>query len=185
MPVSAGSFFSFHSANSPSVTATLQHSLSAKAHKHIVQAAAERMKEQSRQGNNWPLAHHKAITAPGASNWKVVRPEDPHMRLSDVECAMAVRLNLGLKPFAAQVMAKLPEHCPLCVHNMTKQPVSLRAEPWHFLTCSRLAAEQARRHNAVVSAIARTARLVGGQVEQEAKGLDPRSQQRPDLQISH
>ena len=182
MPVSAGSFFSFHSANSPSVTATLQHSLSAKAHKHIVQAAAERMKEQSRQGNKWPLAHHKAITAPGASNWKVVRPEDPHMRLSDVECAMAVRLNLGLKPFAAQVMAKLPEYCPLCVHNMTKQPVSLRAEPWHFLTCSRLAAEQARRHNAVVSAIARTARLVGGQVEQEARGLDPRSQQRADLQ---
>ena len=35
-----------------------------------------------------------------------------------------------------------------------------------------------------MSAIARTARLVGGQVEQEAKGLDPRSQQRPDLQIA-
>ena len=183
MPVTAAAFFSFHSANDSSATAKLQQSLSAKANKHIVEAAAKRMKEQWRQGDKWPLVHHEAITAQGAWGWKVVRPEDPQSRLSDVECAIAARLNLGLQPFPAQVMATLPEHCPLCVHSYTGRPVSLREEPWHFLTCNRLKHEQHRRHNAVVETIARVAWLVGGQVQREVTGLDPRSKQRPDMQI--
>ena len=132
MAVTADSFFQFHSANQPYVTSTLQHSLSAKANHHIVEAAVKRMKEQSNQGNKWGWAHHKAITAPGAWGWKVVRPEDPHSRLSGVECAIAVRLNLGLQPFTAQVMDTLPEHCPLCVHKRTKQSVSLETSRGTF-----------------------------------------------------
>ena len=73
---------------------------------------------------------------------------------------------------------------PTCVHSITKQLVSLRDEPWHFLTCKRLMGEQIRRHNAVVDAIARTARLVGGQVVQEVKGLETHTRQRPDLQLA-
>ena len=61
--------------------------------------------------------------------------------------------------------------------------MSLRDEPWHFLTCSRLRQEQSRRHNAVVDAIARVAWLVGAQVRKEVEGLDPLSRQRPDLHI--
>ena len=75
------------------------------------------------------------------------------------------------------------EHCPLCVHSYTGRPVSLREEPWHFLTCNRLKHEQHRRHNAVVETIARVAWLVGGQVQREVTGLDPRSKQRPDMQV--
>jgi hypothetical protein len=182
LPDTAGAFFSFCSAN-PSATATLQRSLNAKATTHIVEAAVERVKERSRQGDRWAWAHHKAITAQGAWGWKVARPEDPHSRLSDVECAMAARLNLGLAPFPPRTMATLPEHCPLCTHHVSGLPVSLRDEPWHFLTCSRLVGEQSRRHHAVVDAIARVAWLVGGQVQREVTGLDPHSKQRPDLHI--
>ena len=56
------------------------------------------------------LAHHKAVRATGAWGWKVVRPEGPHLRLSDVEYAIAARLNLDLQPFAARSMATLPEY---------------------------------------------------------------------------
>ena len=179
MPASAGTFFSFHADNDPTVTATLQRSLNAKATLHIVNAAVERMKERSKRGDRWEWAHHKAITARGAWGWKVVRPEDPHSRLSDVECAIAARLNFGLKPVPARTMAALPEYCPLCTHKQTGLPVSLRDEPWHFLTCSRLVQEQRSRHNAVVDAIARVAWLVGAQVQREVTGLDPHSRKRP------
>ena len=182
LPDTASTFFSFCSAN-PSATATLQRSLNAKATTRIVEAAVERMKERSRQGDRWAWAHHKAITAQGAWGWKVAKPDDPHSRLSDVECAIAARLNLGLAPFPPRTMAALPEHCPLCLHHVSGLPVSLRDEPWHFLTCSRLVGEQSRRHHAVVDAIARVAWLVGGQVQREVTGLDPQTKQRPDLHI--
>ena len=82
MPATAGTFFSFHAAANPSVTATLQRSLNAKANLHTVKAAVDRMKEMSKRGEKWAWAHHKAITAQGAWGWKVVRPEDSHSRLS-------------------------------------------------------------------------------------------------------
>ena len=50
-------------------------------------------------GDKWDLAHQRTISAPGAWTWKVVRPEGPHLRLSDVEYAIAARMNLGLQPF--------------------------------------------------------------------------------------
>ena len=178
LPDTAGTFFIFCTAN-PSATATLQRSLNAKATTHIVEAAVERMKERSMQGDRWAWAHHDAITAQGAWGWKVARPEDPHSRLSDVECAIAARLNLGLAPFPPRTMAALPEHCPLCLHHVSGLPVSLRDEPLHFLTCSRLVGEQSRRHHAVVDAIARVAWLVGGQVAARSDGPESAYQTAP------
>ena len=81
-------------------------------------------------------------------------------------------------------MAALPEHCPLCRHNCTGEPVSLRDEPWHWLTCRTLiSGKLSRRHDAVVDAIGRVACRVGAQVKKEVDGLDPHSNQRPDLEI--
>ena len=66
LPVTAGSFFSFHTTADHSTTAKLQHTLNAKAAQHTVEAAVQRMKERSRQGDRWEWAHHKATTAKGA-----------------------------------------------------------------------------------------------------------------------
>ena len=168
LPASASTFFSFHSAADPSVTTKLQHALNAKANEHTVAAAVQHMKEQSRRGDRWGWAHHKTITARGAWDWKVTRPEDPHLRLSDVEYAIAARLHLDLRPLPARSMAVLPEHCTQCRHRVTGAPVSLRNEPWHWLSCANTArGEVSRRHNAVADAVARVAWLVGAQVRRE------------------
>ena len=178
LPASASTFFSFHSAADPSVTTKLQHALNAKANEHTVAAAVQHMKEQSRRGDRWGWAHHKTITARGAWDWKVTRPEDPHLRLSDVEYAIAARLHLDLRPLPARSMAVLPEHCTQCRHRVTGAPVSLRNEPWHWLSCANTArGEVSRRHNAVADAVARVAWLVGAQVRREVTGLDPNSGQ--------
>ena len=181
LPVTAGGFFSFHSSAEPSATTTLQRSLNAKAASSNMKAAVESMREQSRRGDKWEWAHHKVITAQGAWGWKVVRPEDPRLHLSDVEYAIAARLNLDLKPFPTRAMAALPEHCPLCKHN---RAVSLKDDPWHWLTCGKLVSTALRRrHDAVVDAVGRLAGQVGAQVRTEVGGLDPDSRQRPDIQL--
>ena len=184
LPVAAGSFFSHFANADPSVSTALQHSLNVKATQHTVEAAVERLREQGRHGDRRPIAHHKAITAAGASSWKTVRLDEPRLRLADVEYALAARLNLDLQPFPARIMATLPRYCPLCTHSQTGAPVLLRDDPWHWLTCAPLTrGELTQRHDAVVDAIARTARLVGAQVQTEVQGLDPHSTKRPDLQI--
>ena len=184
LPATADDFFSYHKAAEPSVTTKLQHKLNAKATSYNVAAAVVSMKERLRQGERWQWAHHKAITANGAWNWKLARPDGPHLRLSDVEYAIAARLNLGLQPFSAHTMATMPEHCPLCAQRTTGEPVSLRDDPWHWLSCNGLLkGELSRRHDAVVDAVERVAWQVGAQVRKEVEGLDPDSKQRPDLQI--
>ena len=106
------------------------------------------------------------------------------LRLSDVEYAVAARLNLNLRPFPARAMAALPEHCPLCTHRHTRAPISFYDDPWHSLTCTNLIkGELSRRHDAVVNAIGRVAWMVGGQVKREVEGLDADSRKRPDLEI--
>ena len=131
LPATADDFFSHYSSADPSTTSTLQHSLSAKANSHIVQAAVQQMKELSRRGDKWEWAHHKAITAKGAWGWKVVRSEDSHLRLAGVEYAMAARLNLGLGPFPATASlgmalnssGKLQPHEREAVHSSENRPV--------------------------------------------------------------
>jgi hypothetical protein len=78
----------------------------------------------------------------------------------------------------------LPDHCPLCTHRTTGEHISLRDDPWHWLSCSDMSrGELTRRHDAVVDAISRVARQVGGQVRTEVKCLNPHSNQRPDILI--
>ena len=164
--------------------AKLQHSLNAKATSYTLEAAVESVREQSRRGEKWQWAHHKAITATGASSWKSVRLDEPHLRMADLQYTIAARLNLNLNPFPAKIIATLPRYCPLCTHSQTGAPVSLRDNPWHWLTCAPLSrGELTRRHDAVVDATARVAQLVGAQVQREVQGLDPHSTKRPDLQI--
>ena len=184
LPVRADDFFSHYSSAASSATSTLQRSLNAKANSHTIEAAVRHTKEQSRQGDRWEWARHKAVTAHGAWAWKAARPEEVQQRLSDVEYAIAARLNLGLNPFPARAMNALPEHCPLCTHRFTGKPVSLRDDPWHWLTClSMTKGEVSRRHDAVADAIARVAWLVGAQVRREVEWLDPHSKRRPDIQL--
>ena len=90
---------------------------------HLVVAAVQRMKEQTRQGDKWEWAHYKSVTAKGAWDWKVVVPDGPQLCLSHAEYTLAARLSLGLQPFPAHTRAQLPEHCPLCMHRMTGKPV--------------------------------------------------------------
>ena len=105
----------------------------------------------------------------GAWTWKVVRPEGPHLRLSDVEYAIAARMNLGLQPFPPLARTMLPSNCPLC-----KSRVQLDNDPWHWLTCAHMRnGELTRRHDAVVEAISRVARQVGAQVRTEVTGAEP------------
>ena len=68
---------------------------------------------------------------------------------------------------------------------MRASPVSLRDEPWHWLSCSDMSRRELnRRHDAVADAVSRVAWLVGAQVKREVEGLDPRSHQRPDVLIA-
>ena len=184
LPVTAATFFSFHATADTSTTAKLQHTLNAKATQHSLEAAVQRMKEESRRGDKRWWAHHKATTAKGAWTWRATQPESAQQRLSDVEYALAARLSLDLRPFPAHVAETLPEHCPMCRHGMTGELVSLRDEPWHWLVCTSMKnGELRRRHDAVVDVIARVAGQVGAQVMKEVEGLDPDSKQRPDLQL--
>ena len=136
LPVTAGLF----SASTPPPTtppiSKLQHTLNAKAAQHNVEAAVQRMKEQSRRGDRWEWTHHKDTRLSPRmvlGDGKAARPGEVQQRLSDVEYAIAARLNLGLNPFPARAMNALPEHCPLCTHLFTGKPVSLRDDPWHWL----------------------------------------------------
>ena len=184
LPATAGAFFAHYTTHDSTSTA-LQRTLNAKANQSTLQAAVQRMKEQVRRGEKDEWAHHKAITADAAWGWKLVRPEAPDLRLSDVEYAIAARLSLALSPFPTVAMAVLPDTCYLCAHSVKGAPISLRGEPWHFLSCRMMTnGELSRRHDSVADAIGRVAWLVGAQVRREVKQLDPHSNQRPDLQIT-
>ena len=173
LPAHAGDIFSFYSTTQPSVTTNLQRSLSVKANTHNIKAAVQVLKEKAKNGSMWEQAHQRATSADGAWAWKVVRPEDPHLQLSDVEYAKAVRLNIGLKPFSPDAMARLPTSCLLCRRRGGREPVTLGNDPWHWMTCRMTTAELTRRHDAVVDVVSRVARQVGAQVRTEVKGTRP------------
>ena len=175
LPPTADVFFTHYTRTNPSAADSLQSVLHAKATQHQHKAAVEQLKRQSREGDKRPWAHAKAITAPGAWMWKMTLPSDPRARLSDTEYAIAARLNLDLPPFPD--MSALPDTCPLCVHNTTKEPKSLKSDPWHFLSCSALTSgEGTVRHNEVADALQHVALLTGAQTRREVKGLSNRQQ---------
>ena len=139
LPPTAGQFYS---ACTPTIASTLQRTLNEKATSHRIEAAVQLLKDRARgaTGDKWPLAHHHAVTAPGAWTWKTVRPEGPYLRLSDTEYALAARLSLGLRPFSPQARSLLPSDCPLC-----RTHESLNADPWHKLTALFRVANQTGR----------------------------------------
>ena len=181
LPATAATFFTHYTRTNPSAASSLQSTLHAKATEHQQKAAECQLKQQSREGTKRPWAHAKAITASAAWAWKMVSPLEPRMRLSDTEYAIAARLNLGLPPFPD--MDALPETCPLCLHRKTKEPASLKDDPWHWLTCTGLGAEITSRHDEVADALQHAALLIGAQVRREVKGLKRDSNIRPDLQL--
>ena len=185
LPATAGVFFAHYSTADPSTTiTTLQRTLTAKATQYRVEAANGLLKSQSRGRDKWAWAHQKAITRPGAAVWKAVRPDGPHLRLADSEFAIAARQSLALNPFPARAMSTLPDECPLCSAAASKGHRLLRHDPWHFLSCNSLkTTEVSRRHDAVADSVGRVAGWAGAQVLREVKGLDPHSDQRPDLQL--
>jgi hypothetical protein len=107
--------------------------------------------------------------------------------LTDVQYRMAARLNLGLEPMAAS--AALPDECPLCHNPDPDEPqrvhTSIRADPWHFLSCPKLSNGEANvRHDDVGRALYRSALAMGLRVQLEPRGLDPKSDLRPDLLLT-
>jgi phosphoribosyl-ATP pyrophosphohydrolase len=182
LPPTADTFFSYYTRTKPSAADSLQSALHAKATSHQNGAAMKQLKQKSREGDKRPLAHMKAITAQAAWAWKMALPLGPRVRLSDTEYAIAARLNLDLPPFPD--MDKMPDYCPLCAHPVTKQPMSLRDDPWHHLVCSAMTHGEGNvRHNEIADVLQHTALLLGAQAKREVKGLAEKSKVRPDLQI--
>jgi hypothetical protein len=182
LPDTADTFFAHCALIDPSLTSTLQTKLNAKATSYLTEAAFERLKVRSRQGEKRPLAHRKAITAPAAWMWKATQPLGPRMKISDAQYRLAARLNLDLLPF--HDMDSLPDTCSMCRHRRTGAAISLRDDPWHFLSCPALTSgEGYARHNDIRDALQHVAMLTGAQTRKEVEGLSEDSKVRPDLQI--
>jgi hypothetical protein len=182
LPPTADTFFSYYTRINPSAADSLQSALHAKAISHQNGAAMKQLKQKTKKGDKRPWAHRKAITAQAAWTWKMALPLGPRARLSDTEYIIAARLNLDLPPFPD--METLPNHCPLCVHPMTKQPISLRDDPWHHLVCAAMTnGEGNARHNEIADVLQHIALLLGAQAKREVKGLADKSKVKPDLQI--
>ena len=98
--------------------------------------------------------------------------------MSDTEYRLSARLNLGLQPIDGT--AALPDTCPLC-----KKQNTIRDDPWHFLSCEMLHRGEVNvRHDSVSSALYHCALTMGVPARLEPRGLDPKSDKRPDLLLS-
>ena len=72
----------------------------------------------------------------------------------------------------------------MCRHRQTGAAVSLRDDPWHFLSCPALMyGEGCTRHNEIRDALQHVAMMVGAQTKREVEGLNEDHKIRPDLQI--
>jgi hypothetical protein len=112
---------------------------------------------------------------------KATQPLGPRMKISDAQYRLAARLNLDLLPF--HDMDSLPDTCSMCRHRRTGAAISLRDDPWHFLSCPALTSgEGYARHNDIRDALQHVAMLTGAQTRKEVEGLSEDSKVRPDLQ---
>ena len=121
-----------------------------------------------------------AITAPCASTWISAAAFDAATTIPNDAYKLAVRLRLGLAPHDI-----MPNNCHSC-HIYSRQNLSLvEKNEWHYLTCMQGhgGREITIRHNQVVAAIDRFAKLAGAIVVVEPKHLFSESSKRPDLQI--
>ena len=188
LPSSASTFFQhfapLSSSSSANAAFALQHQLSLQATDSVHQASLQRANGMKREDGGWALAHLRAVSATKAWTWKAVAPTGRELELTDVQYRMAARLNLGLEPMAAA--AALPDECPLCttLDSDASRPGrrSIRADPWHFLSCGKLIKREVNaRHDDVARALYRCALAMGLRVQLEVRGLDPKKDLRPDL----
>ena len=181
LPAMASKFFQHVAAPSPSSRKppSLQHQLSVQATESAFKASLQRAKEMRVMDEGLAVARLKAVSAPRAWTWKMVAPTSRELELRDTEHRLAARLNLGLRPIDGA--EALPATCPLCNH----QRYTIRADPWHFLSCTRLRREEVTvRHDNVNRALYRCALLMGLPARLEPVGLDPETDKRPDLLLT-
>jgi hypothetical protein len=181
LPSSASSFFSHYAKASPSLSSSLQSTLSLQATSHSFEASLSAAQAMKKHDGGVALAHLRAISAPRAWTWKTVIPSHPMLQLTDTQYRIAARLSLRLRPLNASGMSALPASCPVC--NMKD---AIANDSWHFLTCKKATGptgEVTTRHNAVRDALYHGVLTVGGQAVREPVGLDLEDGRRPDLQI--
>ena len=178
LPPSASSFFSFYANAAPTLSASLQSSISDLANEHSYRACRTAAEQLRQQDGSAALAHLTAISAPFASAWKRAAPTQPLATLLDKQYRIAARLNLGLPPLSSN--QQLPADCPLCSDGEN----ALADDPWHFLVCnSQRNREVTSRHDAVKDALYHAVLMTGGQARREVRNLQTGSDLRPDLQI--
>jgi hypothetical protein len=82
-------------------------------------------------------------------------------------------------------LGELPDRCPLCADSKHVPYRSIRVDPWHFLTCSKLSrGEITTRHDQVAEQVSRCAQLLGIRARREVTGLDENRSLRPDLLLT-
>ena len=146
--------------------------------------ASVRAREAKKTDGAVALAHLTAVSAPRAWTWKTVLPTTRELELTDVQYRLAARLNLGLQPVDSVTLGALPDTCPLCA-QIRASHTSIRADPWHFLSCRKLVnGEITARHDGVAEQVSRCAMLLGLRARREVDGLSTNTSLRPDLLLS-
>ena len=181
LPPSAAVFFQH-----PTIlhSSSLQRTLSQQATEYTHQASLQRAREAKKTDGAVALAHLTAVSAPRAWTWKTVLPTTRELELTDVQYRLAARLNLGLQPVDSVTLGALPDTCPLCA-QIRASHTSIRADPWHFLSCRKLVnGEITARHDGVAEQVSRCAMLLGLRARREVDGLSTNTSLRPDLLLS-
>jgi hypothetical protein len=165
MPPSPEEFLDFYAAN-PSAAFRLQKKLS-----EIV--IAKRAQEAAGP-TPADAARMKSLAAENSANrWALSIPPTPALKMFDAEVTDAVKRALGLPPASA---AAMPSTCGQC------QTILGPHDPWHPLTCvSNSATGKTGRHDHIVRDLKAAIEEAGGSAVQEPRGLDLKSNKKPDL----
>ena len=166
-------------------TSSLQHELSQQATNSSHKASLQRATDMKKTDGGRALAHLTAVSAPRAWTWKTVLPTSRELELTDTQYRLAARLNLGLPPVDGVELGELPDTCPVCADVKNVPYRSIRDDPWHFLTCSKLSkGEISTRHDQVAEQVSRCAQLLGIRARREVTGLSEDASLRPDLLLT-
>jgi hypothetical protein len=166
-------------------SSSLQHALSQQATNSFHKASLQRAKDAKKTDDGRARAHLTAVSAPRAWTWKTVLPTSRELELTDTQYCLAARLNLGLSPVDGVDLGELPVKCPVCADVKNVSHRSIRDDPWHFLTCTKLSkGEISTRHDQVAEQVSRCAQLLGIRVRREVTGLDEDASLRPDLLLA-
>ena len=161
MPPSPEAFVDFYAAN-PSAASRLQKKLS-----EIV--IAKRAQEAAGP-TAADAARMKSLAAENSANrWALAAA----LKMSNAEVSDAVKRALGLPPAPA---AAMPSTCGQCKTLIGPH------DPWHPLTCvSNSATGKVGRHDGLVRDLKSAIEEAGGSAVQEPRGLDLKSNKKPDL----